>query len=223
MSTPYGGNDPQQWGRQPQYGQQPGGANPPSGPQQQPGYGWPPQYEQQPGYPQEYQQPQQTQWGQQPTPYGQQPGYPQQQPGGGYPHTGPQQPPGYGQPRQEVDYGQPPSNSGAGEKKSKNAIWIGIGAVIVVIAAVGILGFVTPGFFVAKVFDNKAVQAGVSKILTENYKIQGVANVSCPAGQEVKDGNTFDCTATVAGKQQRVPIKVTSADGQYEVGTPVAK
>jgi len=37
--------------------------------------------------------------------------------------------------------------------------------VVVVLAAVGVLGFVTPGFFVSKVFDASAVQTGVQKIL----------------------------------------------------------
>ena len=199
MSTPYGGNDPQQWGQQPQYGQQPGGAYPPSGPQpQQPGYGQPQDPQQQWG-----QQPQQPQWGQQPPPYG-------QQPGGAYPQTGPQQ------------YGQPPGYP-TGEKKSKKGLFIGLGAVVVVLAVIGILGFVTPGFFVTKVFDNTAVQTGVTKILTENYKIPGVTGVTCPPQQPVKDGATFQCTATVAGKAQTVPITVKGADGNYEVGTPTAK
>ncbi|MFJ9786898.1 DUF4333 domain-containing protein [Amycolatopsis sp. NPDC101161] len=134
MSTPYGGNDPQQ----PQYGQQPGGAYPPSGPQEQPQWGQqqPPSYDpnqqqqwgqpQQPQQPQQWGQqpggytpPQQPQWGQQPPPYGQQPGggYPQsgpqaqpqygQQPGGAYPQSGPQQQPQYGQQQPgQYDYGQ---------------------------------------------------------------------------------------------------------------------
>src|SRR3569833_3585087 len=52
MSTPYGGNDPQQ----PQYAQQPGGAYPPRGPQEQPQRG-----QQPPSY-----APNQQQWGGQP-------------------------------------------------------------------------------------------------------------------------------------------------------------
>jgi hypothetical protein len=240
MSTPYGGNDPQQWGQQPQYGQQPGGAYPPSGPQpQQPGYGQSPQdpQQQQWGQPQNPQNPQQPQWGQQPPPYGQQPGYPQQpygqpqdQPGGAYPQTGPQQygQPGQGQPGQpgQYDYGQQqPGYPGApaGEKTSKKGLFIGLGALVAVLIVVGVLGFVAPAFFVTKVFDNAAVQTGVQKILTENYKIEGVTAVTCPAEQEVKDGVTFECTATVAGKTQTVPITVKGADGNYEVGTPAAK
>jgi hypothetical protein len=222
MSTPYGGNDPQQWGQQPQYGQQPGGAYPPSGPQpQQPGYG-------------QSQGPQhQQQWGQQPQ-YGQQPGYPQQppqygqpqqeQPGGAYPPSGPQPQQQYGQPGQ-YDYGQPPGYPGppqAGEKKSKKGLLIGIVALVVVGAAVGVLGFVAPGFFVTKVFDNMAVQTGVTTIYKQKYSEPTIKDVTCPAQQEVKDGLTFECTANVAGKPVRVPITVKGTGGNYEVGTPAA-
>ena len=105
---------------QPDYGQQPGGYG------QQPG-GYPqsggfPQYGQQPGYGQ--------------------PGYTQPYPaydqggggGGGYPPTG--QYPGYGAP--------PPGGGG------KKGLWIGITvAVVVILAAVGITGFVAPGFFLS--------------------------------------------------------------------------
>jgi hypothetical protein len=221
MSTPYGDNDPQQRGQQPQYGQQPGGAYPPSGPQpQQPGYGQPQDPQQQQwGQPQQPQSPQQPQWGQQPPQYGQQPGYPPS----AYPQTGPQQQQP-GQPGQ-YDYGQqqpgyPGAPGAGGEKKSKKGLLIGIGAAVVVIAVVGILGFVAPGFFVTKVFDNTAVQTGVTKILTENYKINGVKDVVCPADKEVKDGITFECTASVAGKTVKVPVTVKGSSGDYQVGAP---
>ncbi|MDV6013999.1 DUF4333 domain-containing protein [Haloechinothrix sp. LS1_15] len=108
MSTPYGGNDPQQWGQQP-YGDETQGG-PPSG-----GFPAPGQWgQQQPGYGQQ-------QWGYPPgqPDQGQQYGYPGhgqqqwgQQPPGGYPGQ-PGQPgrPGYpgqpGQPGQQGQQGQP--------------------------------------------------------------------------------------------------------------------
>lgn len=56
--------------------------------------------------------------------------------------SGWEQAPGYGQ-----GFGGPP----APPKKSNTGLWIGIGvAVVVVLAAVGVLGFVTPGFFLSK-------------------------------------------------------------------------
>jgi hypothetical protein len=221
MTSPYGGNDPQQWGQQP-YGS---GYNPgtPSGgfPAQegaQPGYGQPAQpgygYGQpQPGYPQPggYGQPDPSQGhggypGQQvPYGYGQQPGYPQ--PGQPYPGYG-QQPGGYP--------GMPP---GPGRKKSP-VLWIVLGVLVVGVAAVAVLGFVAPGFFLKRVFDNAAVQDGVKQILTNSYRVDGVGAVSCPAGQEVKQGATFTCTAQVNGKQKKVTITVKTDAGEYEVGQP---
>ncbi|MFD5090129.1 DUF4333 domain-containing protein [Amycolatopsis thailandensis] len=248
MSTPYGGNDPQQqpqWGQQPGYGQQPGGAQPPSGPQQQPQWGQQPQQD-----PSQTQQ-QQPQWGQQPAPYDpsqQQPGYPQQpgydpsqtqqqqpqwgqqpqygqQPG--YPQSGPQQQPQYGQPQQQpgqYDYGQGQFPGTQGETqdkpKSKKGLFIGIGALVVIIAAVGILGFVTPGWFNTQVFNNTQMQTDVQKLLTETYGIKEISAVTCPSGQEVKDGVKFTCTATIEGKPQEVPITVKGDSGNYEVSPP---
>jgi hypothetical protein len=272
MSTPYGGNDPQQqppYGQQPQYGQQPGGAYPPSGPQEQPynpqQYGqqppqqpydpsqptqWvqppspqQPQYGQQPGG---YTPPQQTQWGQQPPPqqYGQpydpNQQYGQQPPGGGYPPSGPQEQPLYGQPpsgpqaqqqygqnpqqQGQYDYGQPAAPA-AGEKEpggSKKGLFIGIGALVVVVAVVAILGFVAPGFFRTEVFNNTQMQTDVAKLLTDTYKIDGVSGVTCPAEQKVTDGAKFECTATISGKPQQVPITVKGTDGNYEVSPPTS-
>jgi hypothetical protein len=228
MSTPYGGNDPQQWGQQSQdAGSSP---NPQSGgfpaqdyPQQggypqQPGYGQQPQWGQQPGgYQQQY--PQQTQWGQQPGAYPQSGSQPQY---GAYPQTGPQQ--GYfGQPAQTTQWGAPPGYGAppAGEpKKSNKGIWIGAAVLIVVVAAFCVTAFWVPGFFVTKVFDATKQGNDVKGILTNTYQIPNVANVTCPSDQEVKSGNTFDCTATIGGKQQKVTVKVKDADGNYEVGTP---
>ncbi|MDQ7807779.1 DUF4333 domain-containing protein [Amycolatopsis sp. A133] len=253
MSTPYGGNDPQQ----PQYGQQPGGAYPPSGPQEQPQWGqqpsydpnqqqWgqpqQPQYGQQPGgYPPPQQPQQPQQWGQQPPPYGQQPGggYPQsgpqaqpqygQQPGGAYPQSGPQAQPQYGQqqPPGQYDYGQQFPGAGAPEgetpAKSKKGLLIGVIAAIAAVAVFLILGFVAPGFLKTQVFNNTQMQTDVQKLLTETYKIEGVTGVTCPAEQKVEDGAKFECTATIAGKPQQVPITVKGDGGNYEVSPPASK
>lgn len=249
MSTPYGGNDPQQWAQQqPGYG---GGApqGTPSGgfpaqPPQQPGYpqqgGYPqqpPAYDpsQQPGYP-----PQQPQYGQQPG------GYPQQQPAydpsqqqqpqqpydpnqqqygqpqqPGYPQTGPQ--PQYGQTAQydfqQQGYPGQPQQPAAG-KKSGKGLWIGLGAVVV-IALVAVALLVWPAPFNKKVFDNVAMQDAVKKVLTDNYQVQGVEGVTCPESKEVKNGTGFDCEAKIGGDTKTVPIKVVNEeDGTYEVGTP---
>lgn len=228
MSTPYGGNDPEQWSEQgQQQGQQQG--QPQGQPQwnQQPQYGHQPQYGQQPygGQPGSYppsgplpQQPGYPQGGQ-PQPYGTQPG--------GYPAYGQPQP-GYGQPQhgqflgQETWLQQPgyPNAPETEDKRSKVALWIGIGVLAVVVAAVAFLGFVAPGWFVEKTFDSSAMETGIEGILIDQYRIAGVTGVSCPGGQKVEVGNTFDCTATIGSEQKSIPIKVTSEDGNYEVGKP---
>ncbi|AXB42957.1 DUF4333 domain-containing protein [Amycolatopsis albispora] len=240
MSTPYGGNDPQQWAQQqPGYG---GGT-----PQGTPSGGFPAQPPQQPGYPQQGGYPQQQpgydpnqQYGQQPPQqpqYGQQPpGYPQQQPGydpnqqqygqqqPGYPQTGPQQPQQQYNQTAQYDFqqqqgypGQAPAPAG---KKSGKGLWIGLGAVVV-IALVAVALLVWPAPFNKKVFDNVAMQDAVKKVLTDNYQVQGVEGVTCPESQEVKNGTGFDCQAKIGGDTKTVPIKVVNEeDGTYEVGTP---
>lgn len=221
MSTPYGGNDPQQWGQQPYgsgppsggfpsqpgYPQQP----PPQGPGQQPGYGQPgygyPGYAPAPGYaPDPY-----GQQVQQAPPYGAQPGYPPQQP-----------PPGYPQPPYSQDpYDQPPHGSPGGEQqKTRTGLWVSIGVGVVVIAAAAVLLFWKPGFAVTTTFDSSSVESGVKKILTDSYNITGVGSVSCPSGQEVTDGNTFQCTVMIQGTQKKVTITVKGSDGEYVVGRP---
>ncbi|MBP2325682.1 flagellar basal body-associated protein FliL [Kibdelosporangium banguiense] len=240
MSSPYGpgGNDPQQWGQQPQqppqqpYGPPSGGfpAQPGGYPQQQPGqqpqYGGYPQQPppQQPTQPYSPQQdpgsagfPQQPQYGQDPAsggfpqqqqPYGQQPQYPgygqqPQQPYGGY---------------QQQPYGQPPP-----KKKSNAGLWIGVVVAVIVVAAVGVLGFVTPGFFNKKVLDQNAVQAGVVKILKDRYQ-EEATDVKCPADQEVKVGKSFTCDLKVGGEARTVTITIkTESDAQYEVSQSKSK
>ncbi|MFD1150967.1 DUF4333 domain-containing protein [Saccharothrix hoggarensis] len=228
MTSPYGpsgGNDPQpQWGQQ----QQPyGGGYPgtPSGgfPAQQPNpYGQP--------------DPSQQQWGQQPQqPYTQQypagydPNNPQSNPYG-QPQQGQYGQPGqFGQPDQfgqQGQYGQPGQFGQPGQygqqppKKSSAVLWVVVGIVVLAVAAVGILGFVAPGWFTKKEFDQAAVQTGVVGILKDVYKIQDVEGATCPAGQEVKPNTTFECTVKVGGKDKTVKVTVKTEDGEYEVGQP---
>jgi hypothetical protein len=223
MTSPYGppgGNDPQQ-----QWGQQPYGGGPTPG---TPSGGMPAQggYPQQPGQPQPAgpppgqqpyggygQQPQPTQqYGQPQSPYGQQPQY-GQPPSGEFPSPYQQHP--YQQ--------QPPKKSGGA------LIWILMVVVVLGVAAFLVLGLVTPGFLNTKVFDQNALQGdgGVKKILVEDYKIENIESVSCPADQEVKVGNKFTCTVKQGGddpKELTVQITVTSEDdGQYQVALPEEK
>jgi hypothetical protein len=90
---------------------------------------------------------------------------------------------------------------------------------VVVVVVVAVLGFVSPGFFVSKVFDQAALQDGVQRILTQNYNLD-VSAVQCDQGIHVQKGTGFECQATVDGAPVKVPITITSPDGAYEVGRP---
>ncbi|MGQ0839011.1 DUF4333 domain-containing protein [Actinokineospora sp.] len=220
MSSPYGpsgGQDPQQpWGQQP-YGAGPPQGTPSGGFPAQGGYPPPPQSP--------YGQPDPTQqyggYGQPP----QQPQPTQQYPAGGY-----QQAP-YGQPdpsqqQQYGGYGQPGGYPGVPPREKKGGgtwIWVLVVVIVLIAGAVAVLGFVTPGWFNKKVFDQQAVETGVKSILTDKYNVEGVESVSCPADQEVKKDRQFSCTATIAGEQRTVNITVRNDTGEYEVAPPADK
>jgi hypothetical protein len=70
----------------------------------------------------------------------------------------------------------------------------------------------------AKIFDQAAVQDSVTRILTEDYKVEGIKTVTCPANQEVKEGSTFDCAVALADVVKKVTLTVTSDEGDYQVG-----
>jgi hypothetical protein len=89
----------------------------------------------------------------------------------------------------------------------------------VVLAVVAVLGFVSPGFFNTRVLDAAAVETGVQQVLAQDYGLE-VESVTCPEGQQVVPDAGFECTAVVDGAQVPVPIKITSSDGNYEVGRP---
>ncbi|HEV8555607.1 MAG TPA: DUF4333 domain-containing protein [Actinophytocola sp.] len=218
MTSPYGpggGQDPQQgWGQQPQqpYGGPPHPGTPSGGfPAQGPPSGG---FPAQPGYGQQqsYGQPDQAPYGG----YGQ-----QQQPYGGYGQQPTQQYSPYGQ--------QPGGYPGVSQPKKKGGAWIWIVVAVIVLAAgaVAILGFVQPGFFTKKVFDQGALEGdnGVKKVLIGSYGVQKdtIQSVSCPADQEVKQGNKFQCTVKLGGDNPKdlvVDITVRNDGGEYEVGAP---
>lgn len=229
---------------QPSYGQsydpsaygQPGGSGGQQGYYQQPSYGQPDAgqqgYYQQPGYGQPdpnagqgyYQQPGygQPAGGQD---YGQQYGQ-----GGGYgqPSYG-QASAGYGQQPQQNYGGYGPSSGGfpaTGEapKKSNQGLIIAIVVVVVLAALAAVALFVWPGFLNKKVFDEKQVAQGVTNVLTGNppsgYGMSGVSDVTCPSGQPVTAGTSFQCDLKVDGQATKVTVVVKDGSGLYEVNPP---
>ncbi|MFC4947762.1 DUF4333 domain-containing protein [Pseudonocardia sp. GCM10023141] len=211
QQPPYGGQQgaqPQYGGQQPPYGGQQYGQQPPPGQWGgQPQQGGPQQGGPQQGWPPPQAQPGQQGW--QPGPeqgwQGQQP----QQQWGGQPQGAPQQ-----------QWGGAPAAAPAAARGGRSKLPLILGAVVVlIIAAVAVLGFVTPGFFVSKVFDTAAVQNGVTKVLNDSYAVKATG-VTCDKDVKVVKGATFSCKATVDGAQVTVPIRITGDDGAYEVGRP---
>jgi Domain of unknown function (DUF4333) len=201
-----------------------------------------PQYQQPgpPSYPptQSYTQP--TQTGdynqptyQQPTQYGQ---YGQQQPQYGQPGQYGQQPGQYTQPGQ---YGQPPQYGQPGQyaaytepgvdKESKRSLGL-IGAILgvlaaIIVAAVLVLGFWKPGWFMTTKLDVNKAQAGVQQVLTDEtngYGAKNVKDVKCNNGQSptVKKGDTFNCEVSIDGTKRQVTVTFQDDSGTYEVGRP---
>ena len=87
-----------------------------------------------------------------------------------------------------------------------------------VVVAVLVLGFVTPGWFVTRVFDPAAVQTGVAKILTDDYGAEGVADVRCPEESGSRRARRSPATRTIDGDPVKSPVRVTDGNGRYEVG-----
>jgi hypothetical protein len=184
--------------------------------QQPPAQYYPPaQYP--PGYPQQGQYGGQTGYGQ-PGQYGQPGPYGQPAPYGQYPQSG--QPGPYGQ--QPGSYGQPP----AGPKRSKKTVGTIAGVLAaVVVAAILVLGFWAPGFFVITKLDVGKAEAGVQQILTDatnGYGAKNVKDVTCNNGQNptVKKGATFDCDVSIDGTKRSLTVTFQDNKGTYEVGRP---
>lgn len=107
--------------------------------------------------------------------------------------------------------GAPGNQSG---KSKKPLIFGAIGVLVVLAAVVVALVF---GVFGKNTLDQSAAQAGVEKIVTESYGAKNVSNVQCPADQEVKSGNKFTCTLSIAGVKSNVTVTFVDDNGTYEV------
>ena len=183
------------YGAAPSYGQagygQPGDGQAGYGQYGQPGVG-------QPGYGQGYGQPGDGQQGYGQAGYGQQ-GY--GQPGYGQPGYGQQ---GYQQQSYATQGYQQPAQPA---KKGRGLLFSLIGLVVVIIAAVLITGFVTPGFFKKTELSHSAVEGYIEKNL-------GATNVTCNGGSniEVKKGKTFTCTGSDNAK---FTVTMTDDKGGY--------
>jgi NAD(P)H-hydrate repair Nnr-like enzyme with NAD(P)H-hydrate epimerase domain len=56
------------------------------------------------------------------------------------------------------------------------------------------------------------------KAYLEKMQSTKVSSVDCPSGVEVKAGNTFDCTVSLAGgKEETVTVKILNSDADTEI------
>lgn len=208
---PYAGGQYPVQGQQPSQQPYPQGQYPPQQPYPQGQYPqgqYPPeqQYGQgsYPGQAQPYGQPQQ---------YGQYPQQPQQPyPQGQYPQGG-QFPQGQYPQGQQWNAGQQPQRGNT----SKTPLLV-IGGLVVLILVIGGILFATVGS--SKTLDRSAAESGVEEIVTGTYGSAGVTDVSCPDGQKVAKGNSFDCSLNVGGISRTVTLTFTDDNGTYEVSRP---
>lgn len=183
------------------YGGAPTAAPPPVnyGPPQQPPAQQQPSYGAQAGYPQApaqpaYGGPPPSRPSYQPGPYGGAPqGYPGQQ---GGPPAGPQ---GYG-----------PGYPSAPPKKSRTALFLTLGAVVL-LAIVAVVLFLTLS---KTVLDPAAVQRDVAAQFQDQ---EGVGiQLTCPTDMEVEVGATYECTGTTEDSEDvTLVIEVSDEDGNY--------
>ncbi|MDH6678758.1 hypothetical protein M2284_002971 [Rhodococcus sp. LBL1] len=151
--------------------------------------------------------PGQPQWG------GPQGGYPQ---AGGYPQQGfPTQQ--FGAPQQN-QWGAPVPPASASSGNNKKILML-VGILVAAVVVVGGVLFAV-GSFGSKTLDQTAAQKGVEQIVTESYGARSVSGVSCPSGQKVEQGASFECSLTVDGTPKKVTVTFTDNEGTYEVSRP---
>jgi len=67
------------------------------------------------------------------------------------------------------------------------------------------------------VIDDAKTEAAIEANLQKSVG-QRVSSVDCPSGVEVKAGETFDCTVSLAGgKQETATLKIINSDADVEV------
>lgn len=113
------------------------------------------------------------------------------------------------------------TSGGAAQKAQGGVPWWLVGvAGLALLTVVGVLGWITPGYFANKVLDQVAVQNGVRTVLQNDYRLTNVAEVLCPANQKVLPGKDFTCTARINNAPARVRVVVQDRAGRYQVGRP---
>ncbi|MFT3900158.1 MAG: DUF4333 domain-containing protein [Gordonia sp. (in: high G+C Gram-positive bacteria)] len=143
----------------------------------------------------------------------------------GQPYGAPLQPGQYpqpGQPGQFPPVGQPFPGAPAKSGNTGKILTISGLTVLAIAALLAITAFFVPGW-APKKLSQAGAEKGVTQILKNDYQVQNVSNVRCPAeAQKVKKGESFSCTVTVDGRRQRVTLTFIDNKGGFEVGAPTS-
>ncbi|MDN5757727.1 MAG: DUF4333 domain-containing protein [Tomitella sp.] len=115
-----------------------------------------------------------------------------------------------------------PQDPAAGGHRAGPIIAGVAGLVVAVIAVFLVLGFVWPKFLVTSVLDTQAAETSIGNVLSDDFRIDGVGQVSCPDHIDVESGSSFVCNAVIAGQATSVTSTFTDDSGTYLVAQPTA-
>lgn len=112
-----------------------------------------------------------------------------------------------------------PPRGGRASRRPRRGLVLGLagGAVALLLVVVAVVVLVRGTG--EDVLDARAVEQGVSGVVTADWK-RTIVDARCPEDQPVRAGTAFACTATVDGRPQQVPVRVVDETGTYEVGQP---
>lgn len=153
--------------------------------------------------------------------------------GGGYGQAqqgqGPQGQAQQGHPGQQGQFSQQPQQqaydaptaAAPRAKKSGRAGTVVVTALVTAVVSVLATLFATGAFTAPPVFEQEALESGVSDVLSGDFELSDVKGVSCPAEVVAERGEQFECTFSSGGEDLSVPVEVLNDEGQYRVGGPL--
>ena len=134
------------------------------------------------------------------------------------------------QPSGQPQYGQPPYGQPGGDEPTSKRSMAALGTILgvlaaIIVAAVLVLGFWKPGFFVSTKLDVTKAQTGVAADPVgpdQRLRRQNVKDVKCNNGQNptVRKGDNFTCEVSIDGTKRQVTVTFQDDKGTYEVGRP---
>ncbi|EHB46451.1 DUF4333 domain-containing protein [Mycolicibacterium vinylchloridicum] len=100
-----------------------------------------------------------------------------------------------------------------------------VGALTVVVAAVLIMGFWTPGFFTRTELDITQAQNNIQTLLSDDVSGYGpghVRDVVCNQGRNpiVEKNATFVCAVSIDGVKREITATFQDSKGAYQISLP---